>query len=213
MKPRPAALSLVVGALLLATPLESQACACCSEEGQYLLEQGKPSDLQLGEMNHARFAADAQLYVGPGDKEDVKGISEPAYRYHLEASFDDARAEWNLTFRDEAGNSGRLLLPLKGAKMSTFKVDIHDGQKSPGGGPLLYKEWKFVGQPRGTGIFEIGLKSPASFTLVLQGRGNVCDQAGDFSHWRLDVEGPSASFALTGEMMTSTQPATPASGE
>ena len=137
---RSAFVALVVAPLLCCAPSVARACACCSDEGQYLTEHGKPSDLQLAEMGHMKFAPTAQLYVGPGDKENVKGLRAPSYDYSLEASFDSQAAEWKLSFRDADGKTGVLFLPMKAAKMSGLKIDIHSGQKSAGGGPSLYKE-------------------------------------------------------------------------
>jgi hypothetical protein len=82
-------------------------------------------------------------------------------------------------------------------KLTIFAADIHDGQTSGGGGPLLYKEWRFEGTASATGFFA---KAPARYTLILQGRGNRCDGSADFTHWRLAIEGKQADFAFFGEL-------------
>jgi hypothetical protein len=84
--------------------------------------------------------------------------------------------------------------------MLSYKADIRDGQTSPGGGPLLYKEWRFEGQVSGTGLFRAGTTAPAKYFLVLQGRGNGCDNAEDFKHWLLRVNGTKAEYAFYGEL-------------
>ncbi len=76
-------------------------------------------------------------------------------------------------------NSVTLSLPLS-AKMLRYRADVHDG-KASGGGPLLYKEWRFEGPVKGTGFFRPGITPEARYLLVLQGRGNNCDNAEDFS--------------------------------
>ena len=187
---------------LLCSPGVSLGCACCSEEGQYGMEHGKPSAMQIAEMEYIRFSAAAQLYVGSGDKEDVKGIHAPSYDYAIESVFDATTAQWRLSFRDENGNLGTLSLPLTGAKMSSFSADIHDGRKSAGGGPLLYKDWNFRGRASGSGIFKAAFSAPAEYTLIFQGRGNNCDGAIDFTHWRIEVRGRKADFTFVGQVLT-----------
>jgi hypothetical protein len=81
-----------------------------------------------------------------------------------------------------------------------YAADTRDGRKSDGGGPLLYKEWRSEGQVSGTGIFKASLVGPSKYFLVLQGRGNGCDDAADFTHWRLSISGPKARYAFYGEM-------------
>jgi hypothetical protein len=39
--------------------------------------------------------------------------------------------------------------------------------------------------------------------LVLQGRGNGCDNAGDFGNWRLQVSGEKADYAFYGKLARS----------
>ncbi|PWT83255.1 MAG: hypothetical protein C5B44_00905, partial [Acidobacteria bacterium] len=77
---------------------------------------------------------------------------------------------------------------------------IHDGKVNGGGGPLLYKEWRFEGLVNGTGFFQPGIIAPTKYFLVLQGRGNGCDNAEDFTHWRLEITGKKAGYALYGEL-------------
>lgn len=198
-------------AALLAAPLlcgatsTSIACACCSEEGQYVAEEnGKASDVQTAEMAHLKFGPTVALYVGAGDKDDVKGITTPAYQYSLAATF-ESDTDWRFSFRDEEGKTGTLWVPIKAAKVSIQKLDVHDGTKSAGGGPSLYKEWKFRGRVRGDGIFKAGVNASAEATLILQGRGNNCDAASDFTHWRLEVAGAKAKFAFVGELTSDDQ--------
>ena len=147
-----------------------------------------------------QFAPSAETYFGPGDKEDVKGVSDVAERYEISARFDEDH--WKLSFRDEKGSTGTLTLLLKGARATSYQADIHDGRRSAGGGPLLHKEWVFRGNARGTGVFKPGFAAPAKFTLIFQGRGNTCDNGDDFSHWRLEISGKKAAYAFTGEMVT-----------
>ena len=150
-------------------------------------------------MKEMRFGGTAQLYLTEADMEEaIKGLAHRAERYAVSGSL--VGGAWKLTFRD-GDKSGTLSLPLP-AKMSSYAADIHDGRTSGGGGPLLYKEWRFEGPVSGTGLFRDGLVAPARYVLVLQGRGNGCDNSEDFTHWRLKVTGRKADYAFYGEMAT-----------
>jgi hypothetical protein len=145
-----------------------------------------------------RFAAASQLYLTEaGEEEDAKGISSVSDQYKLAVTIEAGR--WRMTFRSKAGEPGTLTLPFPAA-MTVFEADIHDGKKSAGNGPLLYKEWRFEGPAEGDGIFQEGLNAPARFSLVLQGRGNRCDNASDFTHWRLSVSGDKAHYVFFGKL-------------
>ena len=75
----------------------------------------------------------------------LKGWRTRAETYSLNGSL--VGNAWRLEFRD-GDKSGTLSLPLA-PKVLTYMADIRDGQTSGGGGPLLYKEWRFEGQVRG----------------------------------------------------------------
>lgn len=187
----------VLGLLLLPNP--AWACACCSETGYYYIGSDKPGAFELGLLKQMRFNGTANLFLTEaGMEEDAKGLAHQADSYSLQGSL--VGNLWKLTFRD-GNKSGTLNLTLP-ARMSSFKADIHDGQTSGGGGPLLYKEWRFEGPVRGTGLFQAGTTTPARYSLVLQGRGNGCDNAEDFTHWRLKVTGRKADYAFYGKLGT-----------
>ncbi len=101
--------------------------------------------------------------------------------------------------------TGTLSLPLP-ARMTRFSADLHDSQDR-GLGPVLYKEWRCAGVAKGNGIFEKGFTAPARYTLIFQGRGNRCDNAEDFTHWRLEISGAKASYAFFGKLLHETAPA------
>lgn len=189
--------SLMLLASLLLLPSRVLACACCAEEGQYRIGFSKPSAYDLSLMKRMRFGNTAHLFItAAGLDEDAKGLSHPAKTYSLTGSL--VGNVWKLAFRDET-NSGTLNLPLP-AKMLSYRADIHDGQTSGGGGPLLYKEWRYEGQVNGTGFFQAGIVAPTKYFLVLQGRSNNCDNAEDFTHWRLEITGRKAGYAFYGEL-------------
>jgi hypothetical protein len=105
-----------------------------------------------------------------------------------------------MTFRSKDGKVGTLTLPFPPA-MTVYAADIHDGRKSTGSAPLLYKEWRFEGPPKGDGIFQEGLAAPARYTLIFQGRGNRCHNSEDFTHWRLSISGDKARYAFFGKLV------------
>lgn len=190
-------LSAAMLVTLLSSPSRVRACACCSNEGDYRIRFSKPDDYVLGLMKRMRFGGTANLFLtDAGLDEDAKGLALRADKYALSGTLDGSL--WKLVFSD-AGKSGTLNLPLP-AKMLSFAADIHDGQTSGGGGPLLYKEWRFEGEANGAGFFQSGVIAPTKYFLVLQGRGNNCDNAEDFKHWRLEITGKKASYAFYGEL-------------
>lgn len=189
--------SLAVLAVVLSLPGRARACACCSNEGDYYVSTGRPSEYELSLVRQIRFGRTAQLYLTEADMEDsAKGLAHRVEKYSLGGSL--VGGAWKLTFRD-ANKTGTLSLPLP-ARMTSYAADIHDGQTSPGGGPLLYKEWRFEGQVSGTGFFKAGVVGPTKYLLVLQGRGNGCQSAEDFKHWRLKVSGRRAEYSFYGEL-------------
>ena len=184
-------------ACLVLLPNRALACACCTNTGDYFIDFAKPSEYELGMLGWVRFGGTAHLYqTEAGPEEDVKGVDGAAENYAVSGSL--VGGVWRLTFKD-GNKTGTLSLPLP-AKMLSYKVDTRDGQTSPGGGPTLYKEWRFEGLTSGTGIFRAGLDGQTKYFLVLQGRGNACDDADDFKHWRLKVTGRKAEYGFYGEL-------------
>lgn len=182
---------------LLSLPGRVRACACCSNTGDYRIGFGRPSEYELSLMQQVRFGGTAHLYLTEADMEDsAKGLAHRAESYSLSGSL--VGNVWRLEFRD-GNNSGTLSLPLP-AKVLSYTADIRDGRTSGGGGPLLYKEWRFEGLAQGTGFFRAGIVAPTKYFLVLQGRGNGCQSAEDFSHWRLNITGKKADYAFYGEL-------------
>jgi hypothetical protein len=190
-------ISLLVLTNLFLMPSRVSACACCSDDGEYRLGFRKPSEYQLGQLQEIRFGKTAHLIETQANvDEEIKSPSHQADSYSVSGSF--AGNFWKLAFRD-GNESGTLTLPLP-VKMWSYAVDTHDGQKSPGGGPMLYKEWRFEGRVSGTGFFTKGIIVPTRYSLVFQGRGNRCEEAGSFTHWRLEIIGRKARYAFYGEL-------------
>jgi hypothetical protein len=163
-----------------------------------ILDFVKPDAYKLSLMERMRFGTTAYLFTGEAEPEDAaKGLAHPADSYSLSGSL--VGNMWKLTFRN-GDESGILNLPLP-AKMLRYAADIHDRQaKEEYPEPMLYKEWRFEGEVNGTGFFSVGIVGRTKYFLVLQGRGNSCDGAEDFTHWHLKITGKKADYAFYGEL-------------
>ena len=191
---------LLTTALVFCPYKDIRACACCSDRGTYLLQPNESlTGYLLEQINGIEFATDAQLFVvdGPDIEEQVKGLDGISESYVVSAVKEPK--QWRATFRTEDGKSGELILALP-SKVARFAVDIHNGETKASGQPLLYKEWRLEGRAMGKGIFKEGFAAPARYSLIFQGRGNACDNADDFTHWRLEISGKKAAYAFFGEL-------------
>lgn len=187
--------------ILLTLTYNSFACACCAEKGTYSIATGKPDPITLEILSDMKFGAVAQLYTDAAGFEAIKGLDPIKNEADLD-SFDVVSAfmnkTWKVTIKSSSGRQGVLTLTLP-AQVVNFKVDTHD---SPAGQEVsLYKELRFKGTiSGGTGIFQGGIIKPTSYFLVFQGRGNMCDNASDYTHWRLEINGRKADYAFFGSM-------------
>lgn len=197
MKIRKIITFLILTAFLIAVsfPLEALACACCAEPGTYSISVRKFDKYELGELAKVRFRT-ANLFTTVGE-DTIKGISSLGENYSPDGIFQSNA--WKINLQNKKGASGTLMLPMP-ASAVIFAADIHDGRGSADN-PLLYKEWRFKYKVQsGTGIFQNGIAPATEYFLVLQGRGNMCTQAEDFTHWRLEITGKKANYAFYGEL-------------
>lgn len=172
------------------------ACACCTNPGQRYVEVVQLDSGRRDEIESLRFAKSAELYVGEAGVEIVQGIATPSERYDVDVKWENGHAKFAL--RDEAGHEGTLTLAVPD-KITIFEVDPRD---SPGQGtePTLYKEWKLTGRVTGAGVFNTGSEGKPLLTLILQGRGNSCTSAADFTHWTLVMQGTKGYYTLFGAL-------------
>ncbi|MGE3245484.1 MAG: hypothetical protein AB7F96_07150 [Beijerinckiaceae bacterium] len=188
-----ALLSILAGIL---PPGQAQACACCSEEGQRFTGIARFSQTGLPVLQELRFDPAASLYQGAGFPESVKGVhAPPAKPYALKTALAAGALELSLSRPESPGGHVRFILP---ETFMRLEVDPRVfGGRSPGGGPVLYKEWRFDGTVALTGAFAAARKS-AKGELVLHGSGNSCTDYASFSHWTLSVRGEGVDFTLVG---------------
>jgi hypothetical protein len=190
--------------IAVAAPDTALACACCSNEGQRYVEVERLDSGHLEQIESVRFAKEARLYAGGGGLEAIKGIQNPAERYDLKVTWDKSHAAagkirlvFNLSNPDGRSGSLSLMLPQK---ISVFEIDPRDGADQ-GTGPVLYKEWKLTGDVTAFDAFTATNDPKQLLTLILQGRGNSCTSAADFTHWTLVTEGPKGSYSLFGALV------------
>ena len=188
-----ARLAAASGVALLAWPAQALACACCATKGDYTFATEAIKQFEVSELVRLKFAPKANLRMGPAFPEDVKGLKHVAPSYAL-TQFRHGLI-WVLTLKDGKGHSDTVsfVLPRKAAKLA---ADVQDGKASPGGGPLLYREWTLRGKLSGTAP-----TAPATFRLILSGRGNACMNAHDFRSWILQASGPKVGFTLYGKFV------------
>ncbi|OLE51859.1 MAG: hypothetical protein AUG51_20965 [Acidobacteria bacterium 13_1_20CM_3_53_8] len=168
------------------TPL----CACCADEGEWYERTERVQTEQRALLDRLRFSPKAKKYMSPGEDND---LSEDYSLSHVRAG-----RSWQLKFRDDQGRTGTIsfMIPVTAV---TFGADLHD---SPAGGvgPSLYKEWRFSGAARVAGIFRSVMSGPVQFRLILQGRGNHCENAEDYRHWTLQISSGHSSHTFYGSL-------------
>jgi hypothetical protein len=194
-----ALLLFISAVIILCSPSYALACACCADAGTYVINTKKPTSFEFGELAKIKFGT-ANLFTTPGYSDDLKGISQASEKFSLNGSLQSNL--WKLNFKEEQNKSGTLNL-TKPISMVSYMADLHDS-KDTGLGVNLYKEWRFKYRVQsGTGVFQNGIAPATEYFLVLQGRGNACTQAEDFTHWRLEVTGKKASYAFFGTLNSS----------
>jgi hypothetical protein len=185
---------------MLAASEGALACACCTNAGQRYVEVEALDAGRLEQIESLRFANEARLFVGEGDPKGIAGIAEPAARYDLTVSWDKARpGKTGIIFAlgHSGDGAGTLSLTIP-QKISIFEVNPRDGEDE-GMGPPLYKEWRLTGEVTGSGAFSGSSGSRQRLTLIVEGGGNSCTSAEDFTRWMLVMQGPKANYTLFGD--------------
>src|SRR5215213_5984205 len=190
------------------------ACACCVDEGTYILSNSKPSEYVYGILDTMQFDKSAELYTTEAGFDMVRGLPEVGKEYESDSwtaatdQFDFVneftKKTWKFTLKTPGGKTGTLVLPMP-AQMVSYKVDIHDTEDA-GLGVRLYKEFRFKGYVQsGTGIFRSSIVKPTTYFLVFQGRGSGCDDVSDFTHWHLEIDGKKAQYEFNGKLTSAAE--------
>lgn len=191
--------------MVFAVSSSALACACCAEHGYRDMWTGAIDNARLDLLKDMNFGKTAVLYTDEAGFESVRGLNSLEKEYE-NGGLDNislvdvfTRNIWKLTLKTPSGKTGTLTLP-RPSKISVFRADLHEVEIGAGEA-VLYKEFRFNGYVgSGTGFFKSSIARPTSYSLVFQGKGNMCDNAEDFNHWRLEVTGSKASYAFFGKM-------------
>jgi hypothetical protein len=195
------AASLALASICIVSSNEAQACACCANTGQRLdtttVVRADTDSYELNEVKRIVFGNEADLFVGEGEPGDVKGLDARTGGYELAVARDGD--VMTMSFKDQGKVAGTLSFPLTDARLHRFEVDPRLAAKSPTDMISLYKEWTLLsGSVTGTGMFK--LSKPSAVQLILQGHGNSCASAEDFTHWTLRSTGREHDFYFLGKL-------------
>jgi len=176
----------------------ARACACCSDPGMRFEATNDINEYEKDELGRIRFDDTAQLFTTPAFPEDIKGIVTPSDKPYRVRGI-TGPTPWTFELSDSEGKQGTIVFPLP-RRLARFMVDPRDEEAtSAGGGPRLYKEWRLASTGDLSGLVAEN-KKKAQATLILQGHGNGCTMAEDFTHWTLQVSGPDVRFTLLGKL-------------
>lgn len=197
MKDRVLGFFVFFGLFMLAGPVSAAEafCACCAERGTYMNRTTKLSKYERDEIG--RLAIDsAEFFQEGGEMEKIPGLKSLREKYSAGFTY---RGSWKFDFTDTSKSIGTLDL-MASPTVVDFRTDLYDSEPAS---VVLYKELRFKSKVKsGTGDFAGGITPATEYSLVLQGRGNQCMNAEDFSHWRLDVKGPKAAYSFFGKLKT-----------
>lgn len=186
---------VLLPALSVSSSTTNFACACCAEPGEWYERTAKLESFEIEELRGVEFDKTASTYLNAVGYEGLKGLPVEYESFNL-TSLLKPNLALTLTFKAERGETGALTLFLPKVATS-FGADLHDAPEGSAS-PILYKEWRFEGIVSGSGFFKKGMARGTKFHLVFQGRGNNCLSSSDFKNWRLDINGPRASYAFYG---------------
>lgn len=173
------------------------ACACCAARGTWLHYHFSPTAYQQGELQKLSGRSAVQLYRTEEGDEAIKGLSAlDADEFKATISWKNGAALIKVT--TGAGDSGTLSFKMP-ASMQAIKTDLNEVPDSSMNDVTLYLEWNLKAPVTGaTGIFRKTMLASAVCTLTFQGRGGMCDEAQNFTHWRIEVSGKKAAYAFFG---------------
>ena len=182
------------------------ACACCAEPGTRINFTTNTDQVIRDLVKEFKIADKAELYMTEAGFDIIEGLDQIQKEdeattglINFSASGSFAGNSWKLTLRSVKGLPAIYSIPVP-LKYSEFKVDIHDRKDMPLG-PWLYKEIRFEGTLlSATGFARAGAVRDTRYSLVFQGRGVGCNEVEDFTHWRMEINGPKARYAFFGKL-------------
>lgn len=182
------------------------ACACCAEPGTRMSYTTKTDSFIRDLVKEFKVADKAELFMTEAGFDTIEGIPAIAKEDETAQGMLDFSSTgsfagniWKMTLKSPKGLAATYSIPVP-LKYSEFKVDIHDQEGRPNG-PWLYKEIRFAGTlTSASGFAKAGAVRGTKYELVFSGRGVGCNEVEDFTHWRLDIDGPKAGYAFFGKL-------------
>lgn len=181
------------------------ACGCCAEPGTRHNYTAKTDTFIRDLIKEIKFADKADIYMTEAGFDIIEGLApirkedeSTTGMIDFSSSWIYTGKSWQITLKTPKGLSSTYTLPLP-LKYAEFKVDIHDQEDRPNG-PLLYKELRFDGLVTATGFAKAAVVRNTKFSLVFSGRGFGCNEVEDYTHWNLEIDGPSAGYAFFGKL-------------
>lgn len=189
-------MSFAVIAVIL--PAQILACACCAERGDYYLRESVAAEYQSAEINRIGLAS-ALLHTDAGYPETIVGISPLGDSFSVRGTL--TGKAFRFEFTDDQSRKAVLTL-TRPEKIEVFGVD--QDPLSESNTVILYKEIRFKSKvASATGFLNKGIDAGTRYSLILQGRGNHCTSAEDFSSYILQVKGKNASYSFFGKLKSS----------
>lgn len=188
-------LVLVFALLSAILPVRALACACCAERGDYFEHESAFSDYEVNETARLRLGSSI-LRTDDGYPESIRGIESLSENYTINGIL---KGEvWSLELTGD--NSKKAVLNLwRPSHVVSFGVDQNPLDES--NSVILYRELRFKNRVMSaTGFLENGIDSETTFSLILQGRGNGCMNASDFSTYILQIKGNKADYSFFGKL-------------
>jgi hypothetical protein len=174
---------------------EAQACACCTNVGQRIVQGEALGSHARGVLEDIRFADTAEVYVGEGDLGPMRVLGLTSQRPSLTVRRNDLA----MVFALQPGFT--LTLRLR-PRFARFEVDRRlpvSGAEALG--PTLYKEWRFSGEVSTSGVSANVKPRLQRATLVLHGESKGCTDAAHFHAWTLVIEGRGEPITLFGNLV------------
>lgn len=193
------ALTACLLVVFLLFPPSSFACACCTESGQYYLGEQDLDEYRIGILREVQFLT-ADLFAREPYGISFDRLGEDNIEFSASGSLE--QKTWRIDLVSLNGSAGSLTLSMPSG-LTEYMADTHDEsiKDMPHMGPILYKELRFKSKvEKGTGFLQEGIDNDTGYFLVLQGRGNSCMNAEDYTHWRLEVSGENADYAFWGRL-------------
>ncbi len=194
----PSKLLIVVALLSVLLPVRVFACACCAEPGDYYEDESDFSGHMLSEVEKIGLAT-ATLHTDAGFPESIKGFEPLGESFSIDGFLKGQTWVFELT---DAASKKSVLILWRPQRIVEFGVDQNPVEEDRS--VTLYKELRIKYRVQSaTGFLKDSIDAETTFNLVLQGRGNRCLNASDFSTYILQINGNKADYSFFGKLKIS----------